>query len=156
MRVTKELEKDLDNIADYLKKYAFGGTTILITGATGLIGSLVIRGIIRYNQKYEPKIQVYALVRKLGKAKKIFGSKVEYIEFICQDVCDEISKEIQVDYLIHAASPTTSQILSEKPVETIESICIGTMNVLRYAKKMQVKGMVNLSSIEAFGQTKEA
>lgn len=39
------------------------------------------------------------------------------------------------------------------PVEVIENICIGTMNVLRYARNVQVKGMVNLSSMEAFGQT---
>lgn len=154
MNLTKELEKDLDDIADYLNQYAFGGTSIFVTGATGLIGSLIVRAIVRYNQKYTQKIQVYALVRNAEKAKEIYDSQVECIEYIFQDVCDEFPKDIQSDYLIHTASPTTSQFLLENPVEAIESICIGTMNVLRYARNVQVKGMVNLSSMEAFGQTR--
>lgn len=153
MKITKELEKDLDNIADYLEQHAFGGTSILVTGASGMIGSLIIRAIVRHNQKYRQKIKVYAFARNEEKIKKILGSQTDYIEYIFQDVCNEIPENIRSDYLIHTASPTTSKFLLENPVEVIENICIGTMNVLRYARNVQVKGMVNLSSMEAFGQT---
>ena len=59
---------------------------------------------------------------------------------------------IKPDYIIHCASPTQSSYMISNPVETIDSIVIGTKNVLELAKRFNVKSMVYLSSMEVYGQ----
>lgn len=154
------LKEDLKNLADYLHENNFGGSTILITGATGLIGSLCIKAIIEYNDVYHFPIQVIALARNKEKTYAIFEDEFEgkdyikNINFIYQDIKEQIPDDIKSDYIIHTANSTSSQYFIKNPVEVIESIYIGTKRVLDYGLKNKVKGIVYLSSMEVFGEVK--
>ena len=46
------LEQDLNVLADYLLEKKFNNKTILVTGATGLIGSLAVKAMLKANDKY--------------------------------------------------------------------------------------------------------
>lgn len=154
------LKEDLKNLADYLHENNFGGSTIFITGATGLIGSLCIKAIIEYNDVYHFPIQVIALARNKEKTYAIFEDEFEgkdyikNINFIYQDIKEQIPDDIKSDYIIHTANSTSSQYFIKNPVEVIESIYIGTKRVLDYGLKNKVKGIVYLSSMEVFGEVK--
>ena len=63
------LEEDLDYIARYPLQYEqLKDTTVLVTGATGLIGVSIVRALIAIGN-----IHVIALVRNIEKANKLYN-----------------------------------------------------------------------------------
>ncbi len=119
---------------------------VLVTGATGLIGSLCIRTLL----SLDIPVQVYALVRDRSRAECIFGDKVNYV---IGDVRNPIDSDFIADFIIHCASNTKSKMMIEEPIDTIDISINGTMNILRYAKKSKTKSIVYISSMEAYGIT---
>lgn len=139
-------EEDIKNIINYFDMSVFDGKTILVTGATGLIGKLCVKSLL--NSGYNT--QVIALVRDEEKAKNIFGES-KRLTYLVQDINQRINTTRRVDYIIHAASTTSSKDFVEKPVETIYTAINGSRNVLEFAKNKRLEGMVYLSSLEIYG-----
>lgn len=126
------------------------GKVVLITGATGLIGKTIIKRLLEWNKTVQNPVKIIAVVRDEEKAKNIFG-ECENIRFYVSDVCDIKPKNMNVDYVIHAASKTSSRSFIDEPVETIVTALEGTKNILEFARKNQVLGLVYLSSMEVYG-----
>lgn len=139
-------EEDIKNIINYFDMSVFDGKTILVTGATGLIGKLCVKSLL--NSGYNT--QVIALVRDEEKAKNIFGES-KRLTYLVQDINQRINTTRRVDYIIHAASTTSSKDFVEKPVETIYTAINGSRNILEFAKNKRLEGMVYLSSLEIYG-----
>ena len=126
---------------------------IFITGGTGLIGSTLIRVIIRANHRYELNLKVIALVRNIEKAKEKFKSE-DYSEklIFCVGSVENLPEiNEDVDYIIHGASQTSSKEFINHAVETIQTAVVGTQNLLELAVRKQVKAFVYLSSMEIYG-----
>lgn len=139
-------EEDIKNIINDFDMSVFDGKTILVTGATGLIGKLCVKSLV--NSGYNT--QVIALVRDEEKAKNIFGES-KRLTYLVQDINQRINTTRRVDYIIHAASTTSSKDFVEKPVETIYTAINGSRNILEFAKNKRLEGMVYLSSLEIYG-----
>lgn len=139
-------EEDIKNIINDFDMSVFDGKTILVTGATGLIGKLCVKSLL--NSGYNT--QVIALVRDEEKAKNIFGES-KRLTYLVQDINQRINTTRRVDYIIHAASTTSSKDFVEKPVETIYTAINGSRNILEFAKNKRLEGMVYLSSLEIYG-----
>jgi len=120
----------------------------LLTGATGLIGSALLRRLVTEGNR------VTCPVRNIEKAKGLFDediySEVKWIETPLETYLQHIDEDI--DYIIHCASPTSGKYMVEHPVETYEFIIESTRSLLQYACKHGVKGMVYVSSLEYYGQ----
>ena len=146
------LREDIRKIAssDLIDWNELKNKKILITGATGLICSIMIRTFCIKNDNYDLNLKIYLLVRNVQDAKELFGTK-EYIEYIETSIENFKPTNLNVDYVIHAASPTRSKFFIEKPVETLDTAVIGTKNVLDFSKMNKVKSMVYLSSMEMYG-----
>ena len=129
------------------------GKTFLITGATGLIGSVMIKCLLALNRKLALGIKVIAVVRDMDKAKTVFADEFSDIEFKKLSLNEITTSAIgtDIDYIVHLASPTASKYFIEHPVETLRTAIEGTTAVLEYAKTVGVKGMVYASSIEVYG-----
>ncbi|MCL2597334.1 MAG: NAD(P)-dependent oxidoreductase [Paludibacter sp.] len=127
-------------------------SSILITGATGLIGQHLVSLMLYLNENKKTDISIYALVRNRQKAKNIFGNEAE-IRYIVGDIRQPISISESLNYIIHGASVTQSRTFVENPVETIDTAYVGTKNILELARAKQVKSVVYLSSMEVFGTT---
>ena len=56
-----------------LSKKTLSGKTILITGATGLIGSALVKMLFQWNEKEKADLHILALVRSSDKARTILG-----------------------------------------------------------------------------------
>lgn len=122
--------------------------TYLITGATGYIGSMLVKYII----KTEKRAGIAALVRDRAKAEKILPSEVRFIEADLADREQVASINLSCDYIIYCASVTESARMITQPVEVTESVVNTTQNILEFAVKSEIKSMVYLSSMEVSGQ----
>lgn len=127
--------------------------TILVTGATGLIGFGLISTLNYINSKYELNITVLALVRNRKRAVERFQDILDYgmLELVCGSVEDLPILEQPIDYIIHGASQTASKEFITHSVETIQTSIIGTQNLLKLAKSKKVYSFVYLSSMEVYG-----
>ena len=122
-------------------------TTYIITGATGLIGGALVDYLMRDGNN-----KLILPVRNVLKAEERFG-KTPQIIYIEHDFSSNNPLNINgnIDYIVHAACPTASQYMVERPVETIDTIINGTRTMLNLAKQSHIKGMVFLSSMEVYG-----
>lgn len=149
------LQEDLEYIASlpYIPWNCFENKTVLVTGATGLIGSQLVMALICRNRKFGGNIKVRALVRSPEKAQKIFAGIMDAPNFslVVGDVNNALTIKEPVDFIVHGASVTSSKDFVSKPVETIVTAIDGTRNILEFACKQKLQGMVYLSSLEIYG-----
>ena len=130
-------------LADELQDSSF-----LITGATGLIGSTLIRCLLALNRN----IRIIAPVRNGQKAYTMFGGDLDKIEIIeCDILTFDYCSLDNVDYIVHCAAPTSSKFFVDHPVETFHAIIKGSSVLLEYARNHPVKGFAYLSSLEVYG-----
>ena len=127
---------------------------ILVTGATGEIGREIVSTLLYVNDFFKLNLKILCVIRSVEKFKNLFAKFfVDFdknLEFICDDI-ESFDIKHKVDYIIHTASPTASSYFVSQPVETINSIVLGTLNVLKNAKINSVRSMVFLSSMEIYG-----
>ncbi len=130
------------------------GKNVLITGATGLIGTAIVNTLLMVRKEMGIEIGVYAVVRDEQKAKNAFSDNIsEQGLHIIQHEDIQIPLQLNgvIDYIIHGANPTASSYFVDYPVETAKTAFIGTLNMLELAKEKQVKGFVFLSTMEVYG-----
>lgn len=147
------LEEDIETIADIIFDYNYKNNKILITGSTGLIGSILTKSFLFANKKYSLNNKIFGLARNVEKAKIIFN------EYLSDSLFEIVENEIEfpieikndIDYIFHTACVTTSKEMVTKPVELIKSSVIGTLNILNFAKEHNTKSVVYLSSMEVYG-----
>lgn len=127
---------------------------VLITGASGLIGSLAVHALLYANQIRGLSCRVHAVVRDAEKAEKIYGEQLKEnlgLILVEQDICTFHNYDGEIDYIIHGAGRTASRSFVEEPVETIATALRGTENMLELARKKNVKGFIYLSTMEVYG-----
>lgn len=156
MSVENVLIDDFASIAQSdLPFEEFRNCSFVITGATGLIGSLLVRSLLYCNQVHGLNLKVYAVVRNVEKAQGIFGKDVPALEYIVADLAkDDIAGSFECDYVIHAAAVTTSKLMVADPVGTIRTAIDGTEKLLKLAVEKKARSFVYISSMEVYGQPK--
>lgn len=126
---------------------------ILITGASGMIGSAVMELLIYLNEKKEFRMQLYAAGRNEKAVLDRFGAYFEkdYFHFISYDANEEITFDLELDYIIQAASNADPKSIFRYPAETLMSNVYGTKQVLEYARRKDVSRVLFVSSSEVYG-----
>ena len=139
--------------ADFIDWDLLRNKTLFITGATGLIGTSIIKSLDLANRKRKLNLKIMALVRNEEKARIRFAKFMDdkNVEFTVGDVENIPDISEPVDYVIHAASQTASKEFVAHAVETINTAVCGTMNTLKLAKGKNAQGYVYLSSMEVYG-----
>lgn len=130
--------------------------TLLLSGATGMIGKCLIDLLMLRNKLYGSNIRVIALSRNAETAKRRFEeywNLPEFTYFSC-DINNEIPECGKADFIVHAASNTHPKQYSGDPIGTIASNIIGTKNLLDYAVAHQTERICFLSSVEVYGENR--
>lgn len=134
-------------------------TNYFITGAAGLIGSMITKKILQSEEYADKDIQIFALVRNAAKFRELYRNyDCSHVVLIEGDLCGQFATGQltgSIDYIIHCAAPTASAYMISNPVETADSIVLGTRNILELAGKQKVKSMVYLSSMEVYGSVQD-
>ncbi len=128
-------------------------STVLVTGGTGLIMTYLTYALLALNET-GADIQIILICRSEHKVKKKYGAVMDrpYFHIIYADVCEAVTLEEKIDYIIHAASMAVPAMFVTKPVETIRANVTGTDHMLRLARKNQVRGFLFVSSCNVYGK----
>jgi len=151
-------QDNLDNCAKATPALAdLRGKTILMSGATGMIGKYFIDLIMRQNQTNNLDCKIIALGRNKEKAAARFKDCFDDEHFIFVE-CDINAGEIvvpdmSIDYVIHAASNTHPLAYSTYPVSTIEANIAGTNKMAKIAADRKAR-FIFLSSVEVYGENR--
>lgn len=131
-----------------MKLDKFKNTTILVTGATGLIGSHIVTKLLAIEGT-----RVIALGRSKSKLvstfedDKCFGS----LECMEHDIASPLPKDLgHVDFIFHAASPISGEVIKTRPLDVIDSNLSGTINCLEYLKQQGSGKMIVFSSATVY------
>lgn len=131
--------------------------TVLVTGATGLIGSACARALMERNRATGAGIRVICLVRDSRRAREVLVGYGESdgLVLIEGSLITDLGG-VNLDYIIHAASPTASSYFVSNPVETADAIVEGTRSLLQIGRDSAVRGFVYVSSMEVYGSGNDA
>ncbi len=131
------------------------GIRILITGATGMLGSCLVDLLMEANRLKQLGISVYAMGRSRQRGKARFAKNWEdpLFCFIEQDLCEKTWKPLEpVTYIVHAASNADPISFARFPVETLQANLWATEQLLTLAKEWKHCRLLFVSSGEMYGQ----
>ena len=131
---------------------------LMLSGATGLIGSFLVDVILEKNLIDDLNCHVYALGRNVERTRDRFSKYIddEHLHIVSYDVensliCDDIDK---VDYLLHLAANTHPLLYSTDPIGTIVTNIIGVKNMLEFAVEHNAIRFAFASSNEIYGENR--
>ena len=130
-----------------------GNKRVLITGATGTIGSFIADMLVLYNKNANANIRIYVVGRNIERLKERYSSfDVQPVITLEYDVNSPIQFDVPVDFVIHAAGNAHPAAFNSDPVGTIMGNIIGTYNLLEYMQNHAGKRLLYVSSGEVYGQ----
>ena len=127
---------------------------LLLTGATGLIGTMIVDVLMKKNLEGDLNLKIYAAGRNEKLSQQRFSDYIsdKNFSFVKMNVNESINLNFKVDYIIHAASNTHPMLYASDPVGSIMSNILGTYNLLEFAKTSQIERFLFLSTVEVYGQ----
>lgn len=150
--------QDVKKAAEFPLKWHFlENRSILIAGATGMIGSFLIDVLMYRNRHYSFGCNIIAIGRNRDKAEKRFSdywndSKFRFVE---ANININIDYNLgNIDYIIHAASNTHPLAYATDPIGTVEANVIGTRNLLELAANQKKCRFIFVSSVEIYGENR--
>jgi CDP-glucose 4,6-dehydratase len=128
------------------------GRPTLVTGATGLVGSWLVRSLI------EQGASVICLVRDwIPESELVRGHLIDRVKVVRGDIRDSALVErtlgeYEIDTVFHLAAQTIVGVAMRNPVSTFESNIAGTWVLLEACRRSpSVKQIVVASSDKAYG-----
>ena len=121
---------------------------ILITGATGTLGSSLVKECI--NRGHNPICLGHSEARTQNLQKKYLDIPIYNIE-ISHDIelLEKIINQHHIDYIIHAAAMKHIGICENNPSKAIDINILGSRNVISVAQKYSVRNVIAISTDKA-------
>jgi nucleoside-diphosphate-sugar epimerase len=131
----------------------FRDATILVTGATGVIGSAIARVLCAADTAKDLGLAVVAQGRDSRKGQRLEAELgVRFLSADVRELSPSASGLDKADFVFHAAGVTSSAHMVARPEEVLATAVDGTRNVLDLAVALGAGGVVCVSSMEVYGQ----
>jgi CDP-glucose 4,6-dehydratase len=125
----------------------------LVTGATGLVGSWLIRRLAEKGADIVCLVRDWVPQSELVRTRMIEKVKAVRGDVRDRDLVERTLAEYEVDTVFHLAAQTIVGIANRNPASTFESNVQGTWNVLEACRRSPaVKTVVAASSDKAYGR----
>lgn len=127
--------------------------TLLITGATGLVGKYLLCVLLAHNRIYGGNMKFLAMGRNRQKFYQRFKEveDIENVIFYEQDICDSIQINVPIDFIIHLASNAHPRLYALEPIATEMTNILGTNNLLKLAAENKGCRILFASSGDIYG-----
>lgn len=150
------LRKLIEDFPDWKK---IEGKGILISGASGMLGSLLIDALMLRNEEVEParRNPVYATSRGAAAAEERFSRWIgrDDFHYFPHDITKPLDGFTEKpELLIHAASTTHPAQYAGEPINTILANILGTKNMLDVAARVPSSRLLLMSSVEVYGENR--
>ena len=151
MRLTDVERREFNR---YFKLYDFKSEirnkTFLITGSKGLVGSGIIKWLLLENEISNTNVRIIASTR----TPKDIPSYIEAddnIEFCHFGLEKQACSQLEIDYIIHSASPTGNSFHAAHPSQSLRLIIDETEKMLDICLENSNCSMIYISSEEIYG-----
>ncbi|EOH89244.1 NAD-dependent epimerase/dehydratase family protein [Enterococcus villorum] len=148
-----DLKKVIEHLPE-LKK--LDEKSLLMIGASGMIGSFLIDTVMLANHLLGINIKIYAMGRNRRNLEARFQTYLSDPNFVIVegDVTNPLPSDIHADFIIHGASNTHPKAYATDPIGTIMTNLAGTEQVLKHAVKTNADRVLFLSTVEIYGENR--
>lgn len=153
-------QHDIESVANFEELNKLTGSKFLITGATGMIASVIIDILMYYNNtiiESSKGIHIIAVSRNEAKARERFAAYWDstFFTYLSRDISQPLPELGDVDYILHAASNTHPRAYATDPIGTITANVTGTYELLSYAAEHHCRRFLCFSSVEIYGENRK-
>ena len=149
-------KQDLQTVAesDFIPWHKLTNKSLLLTGATGLIGSFLTDVLMYRNEHYGSNITVYAVSRNMESAKERFKEYLgnSLFRYVQHDVSEKPAFDFKADFIIHSASNAAPAAYVADPAGTLKANVFGVDNLLAYSVNAHSERVLYVSSGEVYGE----
>ena len=130
------------------------GKRVLVTGATGLIGSCLADALRLMNGARDMSIEIYAAGRSESGMRRRFGPAMDdpRFHFVPYDATKPPRFDFEADCIVHAATSAHPLAYAADPVGTMQANIVGAMNLLEALKAWGRGRFLLLSTGEIYGE----
>jgi nucleoside-diphosphate-sugar epimerase len=150
----EDLEYIYQNTQDIWE--SFRGKSIFLTGGTGFFGKWLLESFIHVNEKLGLNAKIITLSRNPDLFKQeypFYNEHKKSVRFVKGDVLTydfKIDEEVQ--FIIHAATAASDSLNKNNPLLMMDTITLGTRNILDFALTQPIEGFLFISSGAVYGK----
>ena len=150
----EDLEHVFQNTQDIWE--SFRGKSIFLTGGTGFFGKWLLESFIYVNGKLDLNAKITTLTRNPESFLNDFPFYINYsnsVRFVKGDILTyNFDLDEKFHYVIHAATAASESLNKSNPLLMMDTITLGTRNVLDFAITQPLEGFLFVSSGAIYGK----
>ena len=145
-----DYQSELGLVSNQVPVDALKGSRVLITGASGLVGSAIVDLLLHLNRVYHAQIDIVAVGRSMEKLVCRFG-ECDFLSFAQYE--DVLGGKVVNDcsHFVLAASPASPEIYVNDPDSVIKANTDDIRSIITGIKCPCGKSVVYISSSEVYG-----
>ena len=150
----EDLEHIYQNTQDVWE--SFRGKSIFVTGGTGFFGKWLLESFIYVNEKLALNAKITTLTRNPEAFLIEYPFYKKYnntVQFVKGNILNyDFNLEEKFQFIIHAATAASESLNKSNPLLMMDTITLGTRNVLDFALTQPIEGFLFVSSGAVYGK----
>lgn len=150
----EDLEHIYQNTQDIWE--SFRGKSIFLTGGTGFFGKWLLESFIYVNEKLALNAKISTLTRNPEAfllEYPFYKKYINTVQFVKGDILTyDFNLDEKFQFIIHAATAASESLNKSNPLLMMDTITIGTRNVLDFAITQSLEGFLFVSSGAIYGK----